>query len=45
MYWYWLVSVETDGTAETDGPVQASMIASAPVGGSRIFLPFLSRGS
>ena len=43
-YWYWLVSIETNGTEEREGPVQASMVASAPSGGFRVFLPFLVRG-
>ena len=43
MYWYWLVSIETNGTEEREGPVQASMIASAPDGEFRIFVPFLAR--
>jgi hypothetical protein len=43
-YWYWLVSLETNGTEEREGPVQASMVASAPGGGFRLFLPFMVRG-
>jgi hypothetical protein len=43
-YWYWLVSIETNGTKEREGPVQASMATSAPGGGFQIYLPFVVRG-
>jgi len=43
-YWYWLVSIETDGTTKQEKVAQASMIASAPDGGFQIFLPFVARG-
>jgi hypothetical protein len=45
VYWYWLVSVETDGSEQRDGPVPATMAASAPVGSFRAFLPFVGRGN
>jgi hypothetical protein len=45
VYWYWLVSVETDGSEQRDGPVPATMVAGAPVGGFRVFLPFVGRGN
>jgi hypothetical protein len=45
VYWYWLVSVETDGSEQRDGPVPATMVAGAPSGGFRVFLPFVGRGN
>jgi len=43
-YWYWLVSVDNDGSEDRRGPAQATMVAWAPDGGFRIYLPLLGRG-
>jgi hypothetical protein len=45
MYWYWLQSVDYDGSTQLEGPVQASSANSLPGGGEfRIFLPLARRG-
>jgi hypothetical protein len=42
VYWYWLVSVDTDGSETRSAPVQATTGTGAPQG-FRIYLPFLGR--